>query len=113
MPGARAFAPLLERGEQMKRTAILLLGVAACSRQVDHKSAQQPTSKPLALPTMPAAQSPMPGKAAAEMKLIPIPKDKAQLARLVAMGYTVHQNHMHPPGVKSCPFDKNAGSVIE
>jgi len=47
------------------------------------------------------------------MKLIPIPKDKAQLSRLVSMGYTVHKDHMHPPGVKSCPFDRNGGSLIE
>jgi hypothetical protein len=58
-------------------------------------------------------QSAMPAKVGTEMKLIPIPKDKAQLARLVSMGYTVHENHMHPPGVKSCPFDKKGGSVIE
>jgi hypothetical protein len=55
----------------------------------------------------------IPAKAMAEMHLIPIPKDKAQLARLLAMGYTIHQDHMHPPGVKSCPFDKGGGSVIE
>lgn len=98
----------------MKRLAIVILGLAACAKQADHKSAQQIASKAPALPAMPAAQSPMPtGKAAPEMKLIPIPKDRAQLARLVAMGYTVHQSHMHPPGVKSCPFDKNAGSIIE
>jgi hypothetical protein len=92
----------------MKRLAIVILGLAACAKQPDHKGAQQLASKPAALPTMPAAQSPMP-----EMKMIAIPKDKAQLARLVAMGYTVHENHMHPPGVKSCPFDKNGGSIIE
>lgn len=96
----------------MKRLAIVILGIGACAKQADEKSTQQVPSKALALPT-PTAQSAMPGKAGAEMKLIPIPKDKAQLARLVSMGYTVHQNHMHPPGVKSCPFDKNAGSLVE
>lgn len=55
----------------------------------------------------------MPGKGGAEMKLMPIPKDKAQLIRLLSMGYTIHEQHMHPPGVKSCPFDKQGGSVIE
>jgi hypothetical protein len=97
----------------MKRVAIVIFGLAACAKQADHKSSQQLASNPPALPVMPAAQSPMAGKAAAEMKLIPIPKDKAQLARLVAMGYTIHQNHMHPPGVRSCPFDKNTGSLID
>lgn len=95
----------------MKRLAIiLLLGGVACAKHAD-RNAPQGQPKSAALPT--AAQSAMPGKAGAEMKLIPIPKDKAQLARLIAMGYTVHQDHMHPPGVKSCPFDKNGGSVID
>ena len=49
---------------------------------------------------------------AGEMEMIPVPKDKAQLARMVSMGYTVHENHMHPPGVKSCPLDKAGGSII-
>lgn len=98
----------------MKRLAIVILGLAACAKQPDHKRAPQIAPKAPALPAMPSAQSPMrAGKAATEMKLIPIPKDKAQLARLVAMGYTIHQNHMHPPGVKSCPFDKKAGSLID
>jgi hypothetical protein len=55
----------------------------------------------------------IPAKAMAEMHLIPIPKDKAQLNRLLAMGYTVHKDHMHPPGVKECPLDKNSGGVVE
>ena len=35
--------------------------------------------------------------------MIPIPKDQAQLKRLLAMGYTVHEDHLHAPGVTSCP----------
>ena len=93
-------------------TIFLLLGLAACTRHDHQDRAQQRSSKPLALASTPTAQA-MPGKAPMEMKLIPIPKDKAQLARLIAMGYTVHRDHMHPPGVKSCPFDKSGGSVIE
>lgn len=96
----------------MKRLRIFfLLGVAACTKHANDHSAQP--SKPATPPSLPASQSAMRGKAPMEMKLIPVPKDKAQLARLVAMGYTVHQNHMHPPGVNSCPFDKKGGSVIE
>ena len=114
MPDARAIAALLERGEQMKLAAILfVLALAACGKQESANSSHQHPSKPVALPSPSAAQSAMPGKAAMEMKLIPIPKDKAQLARLVEMGYTIHQDHMHPPGVNSCPFDKKGGSVIE
>lgn len=90
---------------------VLVLALAACGKQTDRKAAQAPTAA--AMPNLPAKQSAMPGKAMPEMQLIPIPKDKAQLARLIAMGYTVHNDHMHPPGVKSCPFDKQGGSVIE
>lgn len=91
----------------------LLLGLAACGRHTAAREAQQSPSKRLALPSVAGPRSVMPGKAGAEMKLIPIPKDKAQLSRLVSMGYTVHKDHMHPPGVKSCPFDRNGGSLIE
>ena len=97
----------------MKRFAIfLLLGIAASTRHADPKSA--PTvPKSAALPSPAAGQSMIPAKAMAEMHLIPIPKDKAQLNRLLAMGYTVHKDHMHPPGVKECPLDKNSGGVVE
>jgi hypothetical protein len=92
----------------MKCLAIfLLVALAACGRQADPKPAQAQAAAGMA-----AAQSMMPGKAGAEMHMIPIPKDKAQLDRLLAMGYTIHQDHMHPPGVKECPFDKNSGSVV-
>ena len=35
--------------------------------------------------------------------MIPMPKDKAQLKRLLAMGYTIHDDHLHAPGVIGCP----------
>ena len=92
-------------------TIVLLLALAACGKHSDRNAAQAPT-KPVALPSAAAGQSAMPAKPA-EMKMIPIPKDKAQLARLLTMGYTVHNDHMHPPGVKSCPFDKNGGSIVD
>lgn len=98
----------------MKRLMMIMLvtGLAACSKSADRASAPA-RPKSVELPAVAAAQTQMPRKAAAEMGMIPIPKDKAQLARLLSMGYTVHQDHMHPPGVKSCPFDKAGGSVIE
>lgn len=91
----------------MKRFAILLIfGLCACGRQADQKT--QPPAKPVAVATAVAAQ-PMTTMSAK----ISIPKDKAQLNRLLAMGYTVHEDHMHPPGVKECAFDKRGGSVIQ
>lgn len=44
--------------------------------------------------------------------MIPVPADKAQLERMLAMGYTVHEDHMHAPGVKECPFNMG-GSVVQ
>jgi hypothetical protein len=46
-------------------------------------------------------------------RMIPVPKEQAQLQRMLAMGYTVHEDHMHPPGVKECAFDKAGGSVVQ
>jgi hypothetical protein len=90
---------------------LLLLAAAACGKQADPKSTHAAKAAPA--PTVAATQAMVRGKGAAEMQLIPIPKDKAQLGRLLAMGYTVHKDHMHPPGVKSCPLDKNGGGVVE
>jgi tRNA G26 N,N-dimethylase Trm1 len=61
----------------------------------------------------PAAQSTsQDSRATAKMTMMEIPADKRQLERLLAMGYSVHENHMHPPGVKNCPFDMG-GSVVQ
>ena len=91
---------------------LLLLGTAACGGQADRKDAR---AMPQAVSgtSVAAAQLMIGGKSSVEMKLIPIPTDKAQLQRLLVAGYTIHKDHMHPPGVKSCPFDKNGGGVVE
>jgi hypothetical protein len=44
--------------------------------------------------------------------MLVVPKDKSQLQRMLAMGYTVHEDHMHPPGVKECPFNMG-GSIVQ
>lgn len=97
----------------MRIVILSLLALTACAKQPDKQSAQQLPARAAEGPSIAAAQSPMPAKAGGQMKEIPIPKDKAQLARLVSIGYTIHEDHMHPPGVKSCPLDKNGGSVVE
>lgn len=95
----------------MRRFAILLLfGLGACGKDADPSAAQQ-ADKPRA--SMPAANSAPGAMPAAMEKMIPVPKDKAQLDRMLAMGYTVHEDHMHPPGVKECAFDRGGGSVIQ
>ena len=95
----------------MRKFAILLLfATCACGKQAERQVQQ--SSKASAITGAAAAESAMPGKTSAAM-LIAVPKDKAQLDRLLAMGYTVHKDHMHPPGVKECPLDKAGGSVVQ
>jgi hypothetical protein len=89
---------------------VLLFGLGACSKQAD---TQQTAARPLPA-TNAASQSKAVEKQGMAMSaLIPIPKDKVQLDRMLAIGYTVHENHMHPPGVKQCPFDTAGGSVVQ
>ena len=96
----------------MRWFAILLfVGLGACAEQADPVDNQE-TAKPAASSSMAATQSMMGAKQAA-MHTIAVPKDKAQLDRMLAMGYTVHDDHMHPPGVKECPLDKEGGSVVQ
>lgn len=93
----------------MRRVAILLvLGMPACGKQAE-RAVQQPPAQSVA---QPAPQSPVAGKSAAmKPAMLEVPADKAQLQRLMAMGYTVHDDHLHPPGVKECPFDMGGGVV--
>jgi hypothetical protein len=43
--------------------------------------------------------------------VLEVPDDKQQLKRLLALGYTVHEDHLHPPGMKQCPFNMGGGVV--
>lgn len=79
----------------MNKLVLIALLVCACSK------AQQPAKQlpvqrvtPVSLPKTSLPKGPL---------MIPIPKDRAQLQRLLAMGYTVHEDHLHAPGVTSCP----------
>lgn len=97
----------------MRRLAVLLLlGAGACSRQADREAAQPPPATAVATAPM-APQSTVAGKPApTKAAMMEVPKDKARLERLLAMGYTVHDDHLHPPGVKECPFNMG-GSVVQ
>lgn len=92
----------------MRRIAILLvLGMPACGQQPsDQATRQQPTAAMAPQSKMAAAS------AAAKASVLPIPEDKQQLQRLLAMGYVVHEDHLHPPGMKECPFSMG-GSVVQ
>jgi hypothetical protein len=98
----------------MKRIAILLvLGTSACGQQSSERAAQKPQAKPMAGMADPMTTAPQSMiAAAAKAGVIPIPRDKAQLGRLLAMGYKIHEDHLHPPGMKECPFNMG-GSVVQ
>jgi len=79
----------------MKKLAVALVMLAACSQQ------KQPETRPA---PRQATAATLPSNAPQKQSLmLPIPKDHAQLERLLAMGYTVHEDHLHAPGVTSCP----------
>jgi hypothetical protein len=92
----------------VRPTLILLLLAFACGKSPAPPAQPPKTSVPAAgaLPTI----APKP---AAMERMIPVPKEQVQLKRMLAMGYTVHEDHMHPPGVKECAFDKAGGSVVQ
>lgn len=75
--------------------ALLILGLYACGDDRDPASAP-----PVDAPQSTVAGAPVPTKAA----LIAVPGDKAELQRLIDLGYTVHDDHLHPPGAKECPL---------
>jgi len=87
---------------------IIFMGLASCGQAGDQRSAQRSPQAPPAAPAESMTSKPT----AAQAAMIPVPTDKAQLERMLAMGYTVHEDHMHAPGVKECPFNMG-GSVVQ
>ena len=82
----------------MKRLLLLLaLGVGACEREAP-KDAATPA------PAAPGAVLPGGDSAKKSATVLPVPKDQAQLDRMILAGYTPHGDHLHPPGVNECPL---------
>jgi len=93
----------------MKRIALVLaFSLTACG-----KDAAPPVQTPKASAPATSAMPTMASKPKTMERMIPVPTDKAQLKRMLALGYTVHEDHMHPPGVNECAFDKAGGSVVQ
>lgn len=44
--------------------------------------------------------------------VIPMPKDQAEIDRMILAGYTPHETHLHPPGVKTCPLAQGNEAVM-
>ena len=88
-----------------KLVLILAIGTAACERQAPDSAA---------VPVPAAPDSILPGQAPAKQSasVVPKPEDQAQLDRMILAGYTPHADHLHPPGVKSCPLTKGSEVVM-
>ena len=90
----------------MKRLLLLFaLGVSACERGAPNDTAvRAPVASNVVLPG--------PDSAKKSASVVPLPKDQAQLDRMILAGYTPHGNHMHPPGVKECPLAQGSEGVM-
>ena len=97
----------------MRQLAMLLaLALAGCGKEVA-EPVQRQQSDERASASMPTNRQSKPaGKMAATKAMLEIPADKDELQRLVALGYAVHDDHLHPPGVKECPFNMG-GSMVQ
>jgi hypothetical protein len=90
----------------MKALMVLLaLWLSACDRSGDQRSEAPPL-------TPPAAEIAGPAQVSKPPAVVPLPKDQAELDRLILAGYTPHAGHLHPPGVEQCPLAKGAEAVM-
>lgn len=91
----------------MKPVLMLLALVAAtaCDRQAKDSPAVAGPAVADPLAVTPARSSKPPA-------VVPLPKDQAQLDRMILAGYTPHGNHLHPPGVKECPLAQGSEAVM-
>lgn len=91
----------------MNRFLLLaLIGAAGCAQESD-RGEPPPTASPAQEVAIPM-QQPQVTKTEA---VLPLPEDKAQLERMVTMGYTPHDDHLHPPGVKECPISMGGDPI--
>ena len=90
----------------MKRLLLLIaLGASACNEEPQRNAAAgTPAATEVALPAQ-SRQSQPP-------KVIPMPKEQADLDRMILAGYTPHSDHLHPPGVKECPIAQGSEAVM-
>jgi len=89
----------------MRGLVLIALTVCACERQ-PQQGAQgpAPTAADQLIPTGDQASKPP--------AIVPMPKDQAQLDRMILAGYTPHGKHLHPPGVKECPLAQGSEAVM-
>jgi len=76
---------------------LIALAVSACGAEPQGEAASRP---------------PVATEAVSPPEVIPIPKDQEELDRMILAGYTPHNDHLHPPGVESCPLAQGSDSIM-
>lgn len=84
---------------------LVALGAFACNQAPDERSSAPKPEAPAEIIATQAQQSKAP-------LVVPMPKDTKELDRLILAGYTPHGEHLHPPGVKSCPLAKEGNEAV-
>jgi hypothetical protein len=90
----------------MKRLLLpIVLLASACDREPEASPA---ASTPAATESM----LPEDARKSQPPSVVPKPADQAELDRMILAGYTPHADHLHPPGVKSCPLAQGGEAVM-
>lgn len=87
-------------------TSVMVLLLCACGREAPPAPSESPAMAAQMAPQSGGPVTPAPTKAQLAM-----PSDKAELQRLVDLGYTPHDDHLHAPGVKECA--PMGGSMVQ
>jgi len=88
----------------MRLIFTLAFAATACERQPDKPEAPASNSAAEILQTERRVSKPP--------AVVPLPKDQAELDRMVLAGYTPHDDHLHSPGVNECPLTKGNEAVM-
>lgn len=93
-----------------KKVILLVLALAACGRSPEPAAEPAEAERAAAAEALDvvdgnAAQSAIPA-------VVPLPKDQADLDRMILAGYTPHADHLHSPGVNECPLTKGNDAVM-
>ena len=92
------------------RMILLALALAACGRSPEPavgpaEADRAGAAEALNVVAGNAAKSAIPA-------VVPLPKDQADLDRMILAGYTPHADHLHSPGVNECPLSKGNDAVM-
>lgn len=89
----------------MKRLfAMLMLATIGCEREPDLDDGNAAKVAAEVLPPQ--------GPVSKPPAVVPLPKDQAEIDRMILAGYTPHADHLHAPGVNSCPLTKGNEAVM-